>query len=56
MADEVWACSACRSINKPKANRAVLQSNLDWFAHYLWSEPYPKDSPILGSSELEAPK
>jgi dipeptidyl aminopeptidase/acylaminoacyl peptidase len=39
-------------ITKPKSNRAVLQSNLDWFAHYLWSEPIPANSPLLGTSEL----
>jgi dipeptidyl aminopeptidase/acylaminoacyl peptidase len=38
-------------ITKPKSNRAVLQSNLDWFNHYIWNEEFPKDSPILGSSE-----
>ena len=41
-------------INKPKSNRALLQANLDWFGHYIWGEPFPKDSPILGSSELGA--
>jgi dipeptidyl aminopeptidase/acylaminoacyl peptidase len=39
-------------ITKPKSNRAVMQSNLDWFSHYIWGETYPKDSPILGLSEL----
>jgi dipeptidyl aminopeptidase/acylaminoacyl peptidase len=43
-------------ITKPKSNRAVLQANLDWFSHYLWGEPFPKDSPLLGSSELEEKK
>jgi dipeptidyl aminopeptidase/acylaminoacyl peptidase len=43
-------------ITKPKSNRAVLQANLDWFRHYLWGEPFPKDSPLLGSSELEEKK
>ncbi len=43
-------------INKPKSNRALMQSNLDWFAHYIWGEPIPKDSPLLGSSELPAGK
>jgi dipeptidyl aminopeptidase/acylaminoacyl peptidase len=43
-------------ITKPKSNRAVMQSNLDWFSHYLWGEPIPKDSPLLGSSEVEAAK
>jgi dipeptidyl aminopeptidase/acylaminoacyl peptidase len=41
-------------ITKPKSNRAVMQANLDWFNHYLWNEPYPKDSPLLGTSELDA--
>jgi dipeptidyl aminopeptidase/acylaminoacyl peptidase len=40
-------------INKPKSLRALQQSNLDWFDHYIWNEPIPKDSPIYGSSELE---
>jgi dipeptidyl aminopeptidase/acylaminoacyl peptidase len=38
-------------ITKPKSNRAVLQANLDWFSHYIWGEPFPKDSSLLGSSE-----
>jgi dipeptidyl aminopeptidase/acylaminoacyl peptidase len=38
-------------VNKPKSRRALLQSNLDWFAHYIWGEPFPKDSPLFGSSE-----
>jgi len=40
-------------ITKPKSNRAVMQANLDWFNHYLWGDEIPKDSPILGSSQLE---
>jgi len=43
-------------ITKPKSNRAVLQSNLDWFNHYIWNEEFPKDSPILGSSEYDPSK
>jgi dipeptidyl aminopeptidase/acylaminoacyl peptidase len=43
-------------INKPKSARALLQSNLDWFNHYIWNEPIPKDSPIYGTSELETAK
>jgi len=43
-------------INKPKSARALLQSNLDWFNHYIWNEPIPKDSPIYGTSELEPAK
>ena len=42
-------------VNKPKSQRALLQSNLDWFDHYIWNEPVPKDSPINGSSELPEP-
>jgi len=41
-------------ITKPKSNWAILQANLDWFGHYIWDEPFPKDSPIYGSSELAA--
>jgi len=43
-------------VNEPKSMRAVMQSNLDWFNHFIWKEPIPKDSPILGTSELEAGK
>ena len=43
-------------IDKPKSQKALLQSNLDWFNHYLWNEPIPKDSPIYGTSELPAAK
>jgi len=43
-------------VNKPKSMRALLQSNLDWFNHYIWNEPIPKDSPIYGTSELGAEK
>jgi len=43
-------------INKPKSLRALQQSNLDWFFHYIWNEPIPKDSPIYGSSEREPGK
>lgn len=43
-------------VNEPKAMRAVMQSNLDWFNHYIWKEPIPKDSPISGTSELDADK
>ena len=38
-------------VNKPKSRRALLQSNLDWFDHYIWGEDFPKDSPLFGSSE-----
>jgi dipeptidyl aminopeptidase/acylaminoacyl peptidase len=43
-------------ISKPKSQRALLQANLDWFNHYIWNEPIPKDSPIYGTSELEPAK
>jgi dipeptidyl aminopeptidase/acylaminoacyl peptidase len=43
-------------INKPKSLHALQQSNLDWFNHYIWNEPIPKDSPLYGSSELEPSK
>ncbi|HJQ41246.1 MAG TPA: S9 family peptidase [Thermoanaerobaculia bacterium] len=36
------------AINKPKSNRAVLQHNYDWFTHYIFGEPFPKDSPLFG--------
>jgi len=41
-------------IDKPKSALALVQANLDWFSHYLWNEPIPKDSALYGSSELEA--
>jgi dipeptidyl aminopeptidase/acylaminoacyl peptidase len=40
-------------ITKPKSNRAVLQHNLDWFSHYVFGDPIPKDSPLKGSGEEE---
>jgi len=43
-------------ITKPKSNRAVMQANLDWFNHYIWGEEFPKDSALLGSSEVESAK
>jgi dipeptidyl aminopeptidase/acylaminoacyl peptidase len=41
-------------IDKPKSALALLQANLDWFDHYLWDEPIPADSPLYGTSELDA--
>jgi dipeptidyl aminopeptidase/acylaminoacyl peptidase len=41
-------------IDKPKSALALLEANLDWFSHYIWNEPIPKDSALYGSSELEA--
>jgi dipeptidyl aminopeptidase/acylaminoacyl peptidase len=43
-------------VNKPKSQRALLQSNLDWFNLYIWGEPIPKNSPLYGASELEPTK
>jgi dipeptidyl aminopeptidase/acylaminoacyl peptidase len=43
-------------ISKPKSQRALLQSNLDWFNLYIWGDPIPKDSPLYGTSELGAKK
>ena len=43
-------------ITKPKSNRAVMQANLDWFSHYIWGEEFPKESALLGSSEVEPTK
>jgi dipeptidyl aminopeptidase/acylaminoacyl peptidase len=40
-------------ITKPKSNRAVLQHNFDWFAHYVFGDGIPKDSPLIGSGEGE---
>lgn len=41
-------------INKPRSNRAVLQANYDWFMHYIWGEEIPRNSALLGASELSA--
>jgi len=43
-------------INKPKSLLALQQTNLDWFNHYIWDVPIPKDSPLYGTSELEPTK
>jgi dipeptidyl aminopeptidase/acylaminoacyl peptidase len=40
-------------IDKPKSALALLQANLDWFNHFIWNEPIPRDSALYGSSELE---
>jgi dipeptidyl aminopeptidase/acylaminoacyl peptidase len=40
-------------IDKPKSGLALLQANLDWFAHFIWNEPIPKESALYGTSELE---
>jgi len=43
-------------VNKPKSRRALLQSNLDWFNHYIWDADFPKDSPLFGSGEATPAK
>jgi dipeptidyl aminopeptidase/acylaminoacyl peptidase len=43
-------------VNKPKSRRALLQSNLDWFNHYIWGEVFPKDSPLFGTGEASESK
>jgi dipeptidyl aminopeptidase/acylaminoacyl peptidase len=43
-------------VNKPKSLQALQQANWDWFNHYIWNEPIPKDSPLYGSSELTPAK
>jgi dipeptidyl aminopeptidase/acylaminoacyl peptidase len=40
-------------VNKPKSQQALQQANWDWFNHYIWNEPIPKDSPLYGSSERQ---
>jgi dipeptidyl aminopeptidase/acylaminoacyl peptidase len=40
-------------IDKPKSALALMQANLDWFSHYIWNEPIPKDSALYGTSELD---
>jgi dipeptidyl aminopeptidase/acylaminoacyl peptidase len=35
-------------INKPKQQRAVMEENENWFAHYLWGEPLaPALTPVV---------
>jgi dipeptidyl aminopeptidase/acylaminoacyl peptidase len=41
-------------IDKPKSALALMQANLDWFGHFIWNEPFPKDSALFGSSELQS--
>ncbi len=43
-------------VNKPKSRRALLQSNLDWFNHYIWGDAFPKDSPLFGTGEASESK
>jgi dienelactone hydrolase len=42
-------------INKPRAQRAVMQHNLAWFNHYLWNDPLPDfASPAVPKKEERA--
>jgi dipeptidyl aminopeptidase/acylaminoacyl peptidase len=43
-------------VNEPKSMRAVIISNLDWFNHFIWGEPIPKDSSVFGTSETDTGK
>lgn len=43
-------------IDKPKSMQALQQANWDWFNHYIWNEPIPKDSALYGASELAPAK
>ncbi|MGA2595636.1 MAG: S9 family peptidase [Bryobacteraceae bacterium] len=43
-------------VNKPKAQRALLEANRDWFDFYIWNEAIPKDSAMYGGSEFETEK
>jgi dipeptidyl aminopeptidase/acylaminoacyl peptidase len=39
-------------INKPKAQRAVMQHNLSWFNHYIFNDPLPDfANPVLPKNE-----
>ncbi len=39
-------------ITKPRAMRAVMQHNLDWFNHYIWGDPLPDfTQPVLPKKE-----
>ena len=43
-------------INKPKAQRAVMQHNLAWFNHYIFNDPVPDfTSPELPKKETKEP-
>ena len=33
------AVSPNGQLKKPKANRAAMQQNLDWFTRYIWNQP-----------------
>jgi dipeptidyl aminopeptidase/acylaminoacyl peptidase len=44
-------------INKPKAMRAVMRHNLDWFNHYLWRDPLPDfTAPEVPTKDKDAEK
>ncbi len=38
-------------IDKPKQQRAVMEENLDWFAHYIWGDPF-KDGVGPGAAPI----
>ena len=38
-------------IGRPRSLSAALQQNYDWFAHYIWGDEIPRDSPLRGNSE-----
>ena len=42
-------------INKPKQQRAVMEENENWFAHYIWGEPLaPALTPVVKAKEATA--
>jgi dipeptidyl aminopeptidase/acylaminoacyl peptidase len=44
-------------ITKPKAARAVMQHNLDWFNHYLWGDALPDfAAPAIPKKEKAEPR
>ena len=39
-------------INKPKQQRAVMEENENWFAHYIWGEPLaPSLTPVVKAAK-----
>ena len=43
-------------VNKPKSRRALLQSNLDWFNHYIWGEEFPEGFAAVRFERIRAGK
>ncbi len=42
-------------INKPKQQRAVMEENENWFAHYIWGEPLAAAlTPVVKAKALES--